>query len=657
MSFERLNILLKQISSSNSYFSIENIIEEYFCNKNSPLTTIEQEKLIRLCLRKLSDWFNQTPEQIKQIKINFHKYFIQTSFLLKQKQLIDLLLNQLKISLNDYLTFLLIDLYEKNYLKLLNELEQEFDLTYIIHLPDRITNIYMNNIPICFQSKNFFHRLSQYIQEQLITYHYPNMVAQIDTNIKFICQLVHRAAKLGYTKYIWRPLYKNLFIKKCSNDSLWLRLAQYFLFETIDDIILYTIEHGNSKILDLFFSDRIIHLPLLEKYLIDTLLFRKQLSIDIVRTILIYLTMSNNRIEKCFQYVFKRFLHIWSQENFIRFSSNNQHLYICQCISICLSFNQQIQLNNDKDTIIMCVLNGIRLHLESTFDYIRRRGQLIGELIIKYIHLFSSSNQLIFDTYDKNHSEVLMLTKLAEIDQTLNDRQLSDDDDDDEETIMKKEPIVSIIEKPICTTNRIVLHDASIDDDDDDDEFESYDYSHDTIKLDVEKPKYIRTCLADLISTDKIDRLESALNMLPTLIELYKIECEEVALELVRILLNYNSTFNIENFEKLRLNNLIILCENYPLLISDYLCKEFYEKNYTIHQRSLILKIIQETAKKLSQINQIQTKIQDQLFISDDDDDDDNDNDSWHSIINKRLKLKTKYKNIETKKKKNLNYL
>ncbi|CAF5053745.1 unnamed protein product [Rotaria sp. Silwood1] len=148
--------------------------------------------------------------------------------------------------------------------------------------------------------------------------------------------------------------------------------------------------------------------------------------------------MSNNRIEKCFQYVFKRFLHIWSQENFIRFSSNNQHLYICQCISICLSFNQQIQLNNDKDTIIMCVLNGIRLHLESTFDYIRRRGQLIGELIIKYIHLFSSSNQLIFDTYDKNHSEVLMLTKLAEIDQTLNDRQLSDDDDDDEETIMKK---------------------------------------------------------------------------------------------------------------------------------------------------------------------------------------------------------------------------
>jgi len=198
--------------------------------------------------------------------------------------------------------------------------------------------------------------------------------------------------------------------------------------ETIDDILLYTIQHGNANILDLFLSDRILHLPLLETYLTDTLLFRKQLSIDIVRTILIYLTMSTNRIEKCFENVFIRFLKLWSQESFIRFSSNNQHLYICQCICICLSLNKQIHLNHDRDQIIMCVLNGIRIHIESTFDYIRRRGQLIGELIIERINLFSQSNQLQFNTYDKNDSEVLMLKKLAQINQSCIDRELSDDE-------------------------------------------------------------------------------------------------------------------------------------------------------------------------------------------------------------------------------------
>ncbi|CAF3498020.1 unnamed protein product [Rotaria sp. Silwood2] len=206
------------------------------------------------------------------------------------------------------------------------------------------------------------------------------------------------------------------------------------------------------------------------------------------------------------------------------------------------------------------------MHLESTLDYIRRHGQLIGQLIIQRIHLFSQSNQLQFDTYDKNHSEVQMLTKLAKI-----------------------KPVVFICEKRVCSTNGIVLHDSSINDDVDS-EFESYDYSHDTVKCDVEKRKYIRACLADLLSTDKIGQLESALHMLPSLIEMYKIECEEVALELVRILLLYNSTFTIENFPELQLNDLITLCENYPLLISDYLCQKFYKKNYTTNQRSLLSK-------------------------------------------------------------------
>ncbi len=230
---------------------------------------------------------------------------------------------------------------------------------------------------------------------------------------------------LGYTEYIWRPLYKNLFLKKCPNDSLWLRLVQYFLLETIDDILLYTIEHGNAHILDLFLSNRILHLPLLETYLTDTLLFRKQLSIDTVRTILIYLTMSTGRMEKCFENVFIRFLELWSQESFIRFSSNAQHFYICQCICICLSFNKQMKFHNDKDKIIMCVLNGIRIHIESTFDYIRQRGQFIGELIIERIHLFSKSNQLQFNTYDKNHPEIQILTERI---YSTNDRELSDDE-------------------------------------------------------------------------------------------------------------------------------------------------------------------------------------------------------------------------------------
>ncbi|UJR13488.1 hypothetical protein I4U23_000502 [Adineta vaga] len=597
MSFERINLVLKQISSSNSYSSIQSLIEQYFFDKTLQLTSLDQEKLVRLCLRKLSDWFLQNPEQIKEIKIKFHQHLLQTPFLLKQKQLIDLILNENQTNLNDYFIFLLNDIYEKNYQNLLNELENDSDVAYIIHLPDRIGNISMTNIPLSFQTKTYFNRLSDYIQEQLITYHYPKMVAQMDTNVSFLCRLVHKAAKLGHTEYIWRRLYKNLFLKKSPNDSLWLRLTQYFLLETIDDVLLYTIQHGNAQILDLILSDRILHHSELQTYLTDTLLFRKQLSINLVRTILIYLTMSSNRLEQCFEKTFVRFLQLWSQESFIRFSSNEQHFYICQCICICLALNQQIHLQEDKDQILLCILNGIRIHLESTFDYIQRRGQFLGELIIERIDLFSKSNQLQFNTYDKNHPEIEILRKLAELNHSYNDRELSDDDEQ-QEIPKKKETSIISTEKVISSSNTVILHEVS-NDEDDDSEFESYDYSHDKEKSEVAKPSYIRSCLADLIATDKVPQLEGALQILPSLIEFNKIECEEVALEISRILLNYNSTFNIENFQELQLNGLVTLCKTYPILISDYLCRQFYERNYTLNQRSLILKTIQETAKPL----------------------------------------------------------
>ena len=199
----------------------------------------------------------------------------------------------------------------------------------------------------------------------------------------------------------------------------------------MDDVLLYTIQHGNASLLDLFLSDRILHLKSLETYVTDTLLFRKRLPTDDLRTILTYLTMSPNRKEQCFRPCFIRFLQMWSDETFIRFSSNVQHLYICQCISICLSLAKQMEFAQEKDQIIMCILNGIRVHLESTFDYIRRRGQVLGELIVEQMNLFSQSSQLQFDSYDKNHAEVEMLKQLADgTSHQCHDRVLSDDDND-----------------------------------------------------------------------------------------------------------------------------------------------------------------------------------------------------------------------------------
>ena len=187
----------------------------------------------------------------------------------------------------------------------------------------------------------------------------------------------------------------------------------------------------------------------------------------------------------------------------------------------------------------------------------------------------------------------------------------------------------------------IVLHEDSSEDESDS-EFELYDCGEDGRKTDADRPAYVRQCLSHLMETNDGAQLQLALQTLPSLIELHKSQCEEILLELVAVLLNYNSTFNIDNFEELQLKCLISLCEVFPVMTADYLCKEFYQRNYTMKQRSLILKTIEATAKKLSQIERFQTKVCEELSISSEENEEEND--SFSSIIRQRLKLKTKFR-------------
>lgn len=207
-SFEQINFFLKQISTSNSYFSIRSIVEE----------NINDEKLVRLCLRKLPQWYQQTPEQIQDIKKHFHDIILRTT--IEQKQLIDLLLNQLREKTEDYLIYLLSDLYEKNYEKLFNELEKNNDSSFLIHLPDRISNICQTKIPSVFQIKTFCSRLSRYIQGQFISNHYPKLKSQIDTNISFLSQIIHKAAKLGKKTICLMSIRHRILISRLHGISL-----------------------------------------------------------------------------------------------------------------------------------------------------------------------------------------------------------------------------------------------------------------------------------------------------------------------------------------------------------------------------------------------------------------------------------------------------
>lgn len=190
MSFERLNGILKDISASNSFDSI-------FVHLEKDFSTNDEEKLIRISLKKLSDWFRQNPTEILEIKRKFSDYFLRKSIRLKQKDLIDFLVEQLKNRFDDFLLYLLVELFQKNFSILFNELENANDVDFLLRLSDRLGNVSMRNLPICFQRRHFFLRLSQHIENELIHRHFVNVINDKDTNLKFLSQLIHKTSKFG----------------------------------------------------------------------------------------------------------------------------------------------------------------------------------------------------------------------------------------------------------------------------------------------------------------------------------------------------------------------------------------------------------------------------------------------------------------------------
>ena len=233
MSFERLNSLLKELSSSQSYFSVQSQIEKHLVDQH--LTGIEQEKFLRLCLRKFSDWFSRTPDQIKEIKIHFHTCLLRTSLGFQHAQLIDLLINELTNQFNDYFLFLLTDFYQTHRRNLFEELERQKNVSYLVHLLDRISNLCGKNIPLCFQSEIYFRQISEYIEQQLINIHYPNMLAQIDTNVQFLSQLVHKAAKLGKSHIL--PNHSSHWIFQVIRNTSGVRYYEIYFFKNLVKIL------------------------------------------------------------------------------------------------------------------------------------------------------------------------------------------------------------------------------------------------------------------------------------------------------------------------------------------------------------------------------------------------------------------------------------
>lgn len=122
--------------------------------------------------------------------------------------------------------------------------------------------------------------------------------------------------------------------------------------------------------------------------------------------------------------------------------------------------------------------------------------------------------------------------------------------------------------------------------------------------LKAEKPPaYIRDAMDGLFEERNVYKFEASFGVLELLIRRRGVGFNDISVELVKVLLHLENRFGLDYFDGARTRCLIACCVLDPTKTVPFLTKQFYERNYSLSHRELILHVIREAAKELAEFS------------------------------------------------------
>lgn len=126
-----------------------------------------------------------------------------------------------------------------------------------------------------------------------------------------------------------------------------------------------------------------------------------------------------------------------------------------------------------------------------------------------------------------------------------------------------------------------------------DDDLVPYAFGEDPDSDRPAQPRYLRTCLAALVSPDSPAHFQSALEVAGSLVRALPPDLAEVTTELTRVLLHLSDNYALDDFTGLRHRAMVALAVCSPQQAVPYLTAQLYAANYSIRQRIDILEVCQ----------------------------------------------------------------
>ncbi|KAK3488943.1 telomere length regulation protein-domain-containing protein [Neurospora hispaniola] len=257
-------------------------------------------------------------------------------------------------------------------------------------------------------------------------------------------------------------------------------------------------------------------------------------------------------------------------------------------------------------------LNAISNRLSSSNQRARFLGMVIGEGLSSLVD--KGDKRLNFQVEEMEVPDGKWYKSLVEIQDTLGswDPLLNPQELTQKRTSSKR-PSHKPAPTQLRTQGFIIeeLSDESLSEQDDvvgyskpDSDAEDSDDDPELVRRDKAKaPVYIRDLIRCLRDTDDYDRQKLALVTAPTLIRRkanYGTEVTDHAEELASLLVGLQDKFEMDKFDDLRLQAMIAIVVTQPQLMGPWFAKTFFDGDYSVSQRSLILTVLGLSAHELA---------------------------------------------------------
>lgn len=364
--------------------------------------------------------------------------------------------------------------------------------------------------------------------------------------------------------------------------------------------------------------------------------------------------------------LYRNLLSAWSNRSSVEHTSIEHHLYLSKILILTSKALVEVDLTGDcRETLKEKAHAGILVHLQSTSDEVRVVGMKCGEMILNNL----SSNvedapKLEFD-YDNLKGASRLITEgidklkyppdkiagkgedLLDLISQLNAIKIEEGDEytpperkfRSPRKIAGNDAINEIKYESITPKNNLIkILDSTDFNLDSDDDLEPYDTTNNPDVPSSGKhipPSYLRDLRDGLLETEDPDVFILSLRHCEEVIRRNLPEDDPgIGLEILEILVTQTPQFYLENYDKIVRDSCVAIVCVYPAYYAPYLCEQIHSDagKYSISHRLLMMEILSESAKMLSEIKGIAAIAADPRTTE-----------TASDIIRKRLELKTKH--------------